>query len=164
MSSTASPTDSSHETGQQQAVTTDTLVEHHLGLVMHLAKRYARSYQGHHILDLEDLYQEGVLGLMHAAEKFDARKGFRFQHVCHLLDTLGHRAGDHERIPHDSPANRHLACSRAPGSCTNRPLAAKAARTLLGRTARGHPASPTPRTPPPPPPTSPHPPPPPRIP
>jgi RNA polymerase primary sigma factor len=39
---------------------------------------YARSYQGHHILDLDDLYQEGVLGLMHAAEKFDARKGFRF--------------------------------------------------------------------------------------
>src|SRR5258708_5455159 len=138
MSSTASPTDSSHETGQQQAVTTDTLVEHHLGLVMHLAKRYARSYQGHHILDLEDLYQEGVLGLMHAAEKFDARKGFRFQHVCHLLDTLRHLAGDHERIPHDSPANRHLACSRAPGSCTNRPLAAKPARTLLGRTGRGH--------------------------
>ena len=29
-------------------------------------------------LDLDDLYQEGVLGLMHAAEKFDARKGFRF--------------------------------------------------------------------------------------
>src|SRR5260370_12818412 len=78
MSSTASPTDSSHETGQQQAVTTDTLVENHLGLVMHLANRYAGSYQGHHILDLEDLYQEGVLWLMHAAEKFDARKGFRF--------------------------------------------------------------------------------------
>src|SRR5260370_2495073 len=45
---------------------------------MHLAKRYAGSYQGHHILDLDDLYQEGVRGLMHAAEKFDARKGFRF--------------------------------------------------------------------------------------
>jgi RNA polymerase primary sigma factor len=53
-------------------------VEDHLGLVMHLAKRYAGSYQGHHILDLDDLYQEGVLGLLHAAEKFDARKGFRF--------------------------------------------------------------------------------------
>jgi RNA polymerase sigma factor (sigma-70 family) len=66
------------QTVQQPASATDTLVEHHLGLVMHIAKRYARSYQGHHILDLDDLYQEGVLGLMHAAEKFDARKGFRF--------------------------------------------------------------------------------------
>jgi len=57
---------------------TATLVEHHLGLVVHIAKRYARSYLGRHILDLDDLVQEGVLGLMHAAEKFDARKGFRF--------------------------------------------------------------------------------------
>jgi len=78
VSSTAGSTDSSHETRQQQAVTTDALVEHHLGLVVHLAKRYAGSYQGHHILDLDDLVQEGVLGLMHAAEKFDARKGFHF--------------------------------------------------------------------------------------
>ena len=77
-SMTVGSTGTSHETRQQPASATDTLVEHHLGLVMHLAKRYAGSYQGHHILDLEDLYQEGVLGLMHAAEKFDARKGFRF--------------------------------------------------------------------------------------
>ena len=62
--------------GQQTA--THTLVEEHLGLVIHVAKRYAGSYLGHHILDLDDLVQEGVLGLMHAAEKFDARKGFRF--------------------------------------------------------------------------------------
>src|SRR5260221_12667028 len=65
-------------TVQQPASAPRILVEHHLGLVMHLAKRYAGSYQGHHLLDLEDLYQEGVLGLMHAAEKFDARKGVRF--------------------------------------------------------------------------------------
>jgi RNA polymerase primary sigma factor len=77
-SMTVGSTGTSHETRQQPASATDTMVEHHLGLVMHLAKRYAGSYQGHHILDLEDLYQEGVLGLMHAAEKFDARKGFRF--------------------------------------------------------------------------------------
>src|SRR5258708_38228590 len=78
MSSTAISNDASQETLQQRAVATHTVVEHHLGLVVHIAKRYARSYQGHHILDLDDLYQEGVLGLMHAAEKFDARKGFRF--------------------------------------------------------------------------------------
>ena len=77
-SGTASPTDSAQQTRQQPASATHILVEDHLGLVMHLAKRYAGSYQGHHILDLDDLYQEGVLGLMHAAEKYDARKGFRF--------------------------------------------------------------------------------------
>jgi len=70
--------DTLQQTVQQPASTTPILVEDHLGLVMHLAKRYAGSYQGQHLLDLEDLYQEGVLGLMHAAEKFDARKGFRF--------------------------------------------------------------------------------------
>ena len=78
MSGTAISHDALHQTVQQPASATPILVEDHLGLVMHLAKCYAGSYQGHHILDLEDLYQEGVLGLMHAAEKFDARKGFRF--------------------------------------------------------------------------------------
>jgi RNA polymerase primary sigma factor len=78
MSSTAISHDTLQKTVQQPASATDTLVERHLGLVVHLAKRYARSYQGHHILDLDDLVQEGVLGLMHAAEKFDARKGFQF--------------------------------------------------------------------------------------
>jgi RNA polymerase primary sigma factor len=78
MSSTAIATDTSQQTEQQPASTTPLRVEDHLGLVMHLAKRSVESYQGQHLLDLEDLYQEGVLGLMHAAEKFDARKGFRF--------------------------------------------------------------------------------------
>ncbi len=77
-SRSTSGTGTSQQTEQQPASTTPIRVEDHLGLVMHLAQRYAGSYQGHHILDLEDLMQEGVLGLMHAAEKFDARKGFRF--------------------------------------------------------------------------------------
>jgi len=78
VSSTAIANDALHQTVRQPASATDTLVEHYLGLVVHLAKRYAGSYQGHHVLDLDDLVQEGVLGLMHAAEKFDACKGFRF--------------------------------------------------------------------------------------
>src|SRR5260370_7389943 len=77
-SSTAISHDASQQAVHQPASATDTLVERHLGLVVHLAKRYAGSYQGHHLLDLDDLVQGGVLGLMHAAEKFDARKGFRF--------------------------------------------------------------------------------------
>jgi RNA polymerase primary sigma factor len=77
-SRSASGTGTSQQTAYQPASASRIRVEDHLGLVMHLAKRYAGSYQGQHLLDLEDLYQEGVLGLMHAAEKFDARKGFRF--------------------------------------------------------------------------------------
>src|SRR5260370_1845748 len=78
MSSTALATDTRHQTVDQPVSAPPLRVEDHLGLVMHLAKRYAGSYQGQHLLDLEDLYQERVLGLMHAAEKFDARNGLPF--------------------------------------------------------------------------------------
>ncbi|HLZ58539.1 MAG TPA: sigma-70 family RNA polymerase sigma factor [Ktedonosporobacter sp.] len=49
------------------------LIEANLRLVLHLAKKY----KGFGV-DLMDLVQEGNLGLMHAVEKFDYRKGYRF--------------------------------------------------------------------------------------
>jgi RNA polymerase primary sigma factor len=94
-------------------------VEDHLGLVMHLAKRAIESYQGQHLLDLEDLYQEGVLGLMHAAEKFDARKGFRFStYATHWIRWAIGQAIMNEsrtiRLPTTIwPALRHLARAQA---------------------------------------------------
>lgn len=50
-----------------------TLVISNLRLVVHIAKRYLWSG-----VDILDLIQEGNIGLMKAAEKYDVRKGFRF--------------------------------------------------------------------------------------
>lgn len=51
------------------------LIQCNLRLVVNIAKRFAASGKG---LPLQDLIQEGNLGLIKATEKFDPEKGFRF--------------------------------------------------------------------------------------
>lgn len=58
-------------TGDTEAA--NTLVEHNLRLVVSIAKKYMGCG-----LSLLDLVQEGNIGLIKAAEKYDAAKGFRF--------------------------------------------------------------------------------------
>jgi RNA polymerase nonessential primary-like sigma factor len=49
------------------------LIEHNLRLVVSVAKHYTN--RG---VALPDLIEEGNLGLIHALEKFDPERGFRF--------------------------------------------------------------------------------------
>ncbi len=49
------------------------MIEANLRLVLHIARKY-RGFG----VDLMDLVQEGNMGLMHAVEKFDYKKGYKF--------------------------------------------------------------------------------------
>src|SRR5918992_29722 len=51
------------------------MIESNLRLVVSVAKRFQRDEHG---LTLEDLVQEGTVGLVRAVEKFDHRRGYRF--------------------------------------------------------------------------------------
>jgi RNA polymerase nonessential primary-like sigma factor len=56
----------------------DRLIASNLRLVIHIAKRYQRSYGYKSSLSLDDMVSEGNLGLLRAASKFDPSMGFRF--------------------------------------------------------------------------------------
>ncbi len=66
----------------------------------------ARKYDGFD-LSLLDLIQEGILGLIRAAEKFDYRKGFEFLDVRYVLDPRGDPARDRQPRADDPDPGAH---------------------------------------------------------
>ncbi len=90
------------------------LVESNMRLVINIAKSYRSR-----AIPIEDLIQEGAIGLMHAVERFDPEKGFRFStYATHWIKQSIGRALDNKakaiRIPaHISQSLRKIERERA---------------------------------------------------
>ena len=100
------------------------LIESNLRLVVKIAKSYVS-----HDTSLLDLIQDGNLGLLKAAAKFDYRKDVRFSTYAGMVD----QAGDHSRACQPSTQHPLAAsqrrCAEADSTCVFVPESAKCAHT-----------------------------------
>ena len=88
-SPTASAASSCDGPSRAGAKAKDRFIRSNLRLVVSIARRYPLP-QG---MDLGDLIQEGNLGLEHAVDKFDWRRGLQVLDLRDVLDPPGHRSG-----------------------------------------------------------------------
>ena len=111
--------------GDERAAAFDAMVHHNLGLVRSVARTV--SAEG---LDQDDLAQSGVIGLMHAIERFDAELGTKFSTYATwwIRQAIG-RAVDNEsqiiRYPvHVRERIRKVSAARAALETSGRPARA----------------------------------------
>ncbi len=89
----------------------DEMVRCNMKLVMAFIKKYGKRCA---FLDLHDLLQEGVKGLLDAIEKFDVEKGYRFSTYAtwHIRNHVFRALRNHSR-PIRIPASQHETVSQA---------------------------------------------------